>query len=379
MFLYEYEGKRIFKEAELPVPPGDVAKDIETALKIARNIGYPVVLKPQITGGRRGKAGAIRFANNDDELKKHFEDLISKSIHGKRVQSILIERKVSIKHEYYLAFLLDFSKAAPLLMFSVEGGIEIEEIASRFPEKLIKFYIDPTKGLKSYDVYAILNKAGITGAGAKKFVKIILKLWEAFSKYDLILAEINPLVETIDGDLLALDAKVVIDDNSEFRQPLITEFKQTRGGVESLEYKAKSKGLAFVVIDEEGDIGVIGNGAGLTMATVDVLRYLNGKPVNFLDIGGGARAERVKNAIEIILQIPSVKRIFINIFGGITRCDEVAKGIVEAYKDLNLQIPLIVRLTGTLEEEGRKILQEVGIHAYIKMLEAAEKAVRGEP
>jgi len=367
----------LFQKAGIPTPKGKVADSLDEALKIAEEIGYPAVLKPQITRGRRGKAGAIRFVDNPDELKKNFSELINMRLHGKKVEKILIEKKVNIKHEYYLSFLLDFSTAKPIMIFSSEGGIEIEEIAAKYPQKMVKVYIDPEEGLQPYKVYEALNSIGIVGSNAAKFVPVIMRLWDAFSRYDLILAEINPLVETAEGDILALDARVIADDNAEFRQEYIREFKAQRGGIESVEYKAKEKGISFVIVDEEGEIGVIGNGAGLTMATVDVLKLLGGRPANFLDIGGGARADRVIAAMQTLLTVKTLKRIFINIFGGITRCDEVAKGIVEAIRKLDIKLPLIVRLTGTLEEEGKKILESAGIRAYTKMLEGAEKAVRG--
>lgn len=378
MFLYEYEGKELFKERNIPIPEGSVVSNRDDAIRVASEIGYPVVLKPQIIGGRRGKAGAIRFIENEEELVKNFEELINMEMRGQKVSQILIERKVNIEREYYLAYLLDFSKARPICIFSSEGGIEIEEIAERYPEKLVKRYLSLDKGMTPYIAFEMLNKVGIRGQEAKKFVPIFLKLWNMFRDCDLILAEVNPLVETKEGEILALDARIVADDNSEYRQEYIKKFKETRAGVESIEYEAKKKGISFVVIDEKGEIGIIGNGAGLTLATVDVTRNLGGTPVNFLDIGGGARADRVYEAIKTLLSISSVKKIFMNIFGGITRCDEVAKGIVEAYKNLDLKIPLIVRLTGTLEEEGRKILEKVGIKAYVNMLDAAKEAVRGE-
>jgi len=375
MFLLEYEGKQLFREGNIPVPQGGVAGELKEALSIAKSIGYPVVLKPQIAGGRRGKIGAIRFANNDIELAKNFNELISMQIRGKTIDKILIEKKVNIKHEYYLSYLLDFSKAMPICIFSSEGGIEIEEIAAKYPEKLAKKYIDPNEGMTTYIAYEILNDVGIYGSEAKKFVPIFMNLWEVFRSRDLFLAEINPLVQTHEGDIIAVDARVIADDNAEFRQKYIQEFKKVRRGVESIEYEAKEKGIAFVIIDEEGEIGIIGNGAGLTLATVDVVGELGGRPANFLDIGGGARAERVFEAIRTLLKIKGLKKIFINIFGGITRCDEVAKGIGEAYKKLGLNIPLVVRLTGTLEEEGRKILESIGIKAYTEMLKAAKHVV----
>mgnify|MGYP000468684072 CR=1 FL=1 len=373
MFLYEHEGKKLFSEFGIPIPAGEVVFSAEEALKIANNIGYPVVVKPQILGGRRGKAGAIRFAENDEELLKHVNEIFSLELYGEKVSRVLIEKKVDISHEYYLSYMMDFYERKPIIIFSTEGGIEIEEIARTKPEALIKKYIDPDLGMTSFLAMEILNKLGIKGAEASKFARIFVRLWNVFKERDLILAEINPLVKTTNGDIIAIDARVMVDDNSEYRQTWIKNLKEARGGTESLEYKAKEKGISFVVL--EGDIGVIGNGAGLTMATVDLVREFGGRPANFLDIGGGAGPERVKAAIETILKLGNVKVILMNIFGGITRCDFVAQGLLEALNELNLNIPLVVRLTGTNEEIGREMLEKAGIKAYTNMIEAVKKAV----
>ena len=380
MFLYEHEGKEIFSQFGVPIPPNGVAYSVEEAAEIARKIGYPVVIKPQILGGRRGKAGAIRFADNDDELRKHVNELFNLELHGEKIQRILVEKKVNIAHEYYLSFLLDFYEKKPIVMFSTEGGIEIEEVARTKPEAVVKMYIDPDMGMTSFLAIRILNKLGIKGKEVRKFVPIFMNLWRAFRERDLLLAEINPLVKTAEGEIIAVDARVMVDDNSEFRQSWIREIKEKRRGKESLEYEAKEKGISFVVL--EGDIGVIGNGAGLTMATVDLVKEFGGEPADFLDIGGGAGPERVFAAINTLLRLGHLKVILMNIFGGITRCDLVAKGIIEALQKLDLKIPLVVRLTGTNEEEGRKILENARIKAYTDMIEAVKKAVelaeRGE-
>ncbi len=373
MFLYEHEGKEIFKRYGVPIPPNGVAFSVDEALKIAKEIGYPVVVKPQILGGRRGKAGAIRFAENDEELIENAKTLLSMDIRGERVERILIEKKVNIEHEYYIAYLMDFFERKPIVMFSTEGGIEIEEVARTKPEALVKRYIDPELGMKSFLALEILNDLGIKGREARKFVPIFMNLWRAFSESDLLLAEINPLVKTIEGEVIAVDARVMVDDNAEVRQEWIKEFKEKRGGRESIEYRAKEKGISLVVL--EGDVGVIGNGAGLTMATVDLVKEFGGEPADFLDIGGGAGPEKVFEAIKSLTQLPGIKVILMNIFGGITRCDLVAKGIIEALGKLNLQIPLVVRLTGTNEEEGRAILEKAGIKAYTDMIAAVKKAV----
>ncbi|MGQ4891131.1 MAG: ADP-forming succinate--CoA ligase subunit beta [Candidatus Njordarchaeia archaeon] len=373
MFLYEYEGKQLFREGGLPVPDGGVASSIDEAIKIANEIGYPVVVKPQIRGGKRGKAGAIRFAENDEELKKNIQDLFNLELHGEKVEKVLVEKKVSIKKEYYLAFLLDFYNRKPVAVFSTEGGIDIEEVAKTKPEAIVRKYIDPEIGVTTFVALEILNDAGIKGAHVKKFLKVITSLWNIFKSKDLFLAEINPLIETQEGEVIAVDARVITDDNAEYRHPKFVELKKKRHGTESLEYQAKEKGVSFVVLG--GDIGVIGNGAGLTMATCDAIYEFGGKPANFLDIGGGAGPERVAYALDVIRKLGDIKVILINIFGGITRADNVAKGIIEALGKIGRDIPLVVRLTGTNEDIGRKMLEEVGIKAYTNMNEAVKKAV----
>jgi len=300
-------------------------------------------------------------------------ELFNLELHGEKIQRILVEKKVNIAHEYYLSFLLDFYEKKPIVMFSTEGGIEIEEVARTKPEAVVKMYIDPDMGMTSFLAIRILNKLGIKGKEVRKFVPIFMNLWRAFKERDLLLAEINPLVKTAEGEIIAVDARVMVDDNSEFRQSWIREIKEKRRGKESLEYEAKEKGISFVVL--EGDIGVIGNGAGLTMATVDLVKEFGGEPADFLDIGGGAGPERVFAAINTLLRLGNLKVILMNIFGGITRCDLVAKGIIEALQKLDLKIPLVVRLTGTNEEEGRKILENARIKAYTDMIEAVKKAV----
>ncbi len=374
MFLYEYEGKKIFSEFNIPIPPGDIAFSLEDAINITKRIGFPVVIKPQILGGRRGKAGAIRFADNEQELVQHLKEVFELVLYGEKVSRILVEKKVNIAHEYYLSYMLDFYERKPIVIFSTEGGIDIEEVARTKPEAIVKRHINPEIGMTSFIAMEMLNKLGIRGEEAKKFVPIFINLWRAFKERDLILAEINPLIKTTDGEVIAVDARVMVDDNAEYRQPWVKQIKEARGGTESLEYKAKEKRISFVVLD--GDIGIIGNGAGLTMATVDLVREFGGKPANFLDIGGGAGPERVVAAIDTILKLGNVKVILMNIFGGITRCDLVAQGILEAVNKIKLEIPLVVRLTGTNEEIGRKMLEDAGIKAYTDMIEAVKKAVQ---
>jgi len=372
MFLLEFEGKKLFKEFKIPVPDGDIATNVNEVLEIAERIGYPVVIKPQIPGGRRGRAGAIRFANNPNEAKKHAEELFKMTLYGHKVNRVLVEKKISIAHEYYLSFLIDFESRSPVLLFSPMGGIEVEELARKYPEKLIKHYIDGLE-LHDFEIRNLLIKAGIRGKKLRIFSNIIHALWNCFKNKELMLAEINPLAEDTNGNIWALDARVVIDENAEFRQPWITEIKRNRAGWEAMEIEAKNKGISFVVLAGRG-IGTIVNGAGLAMATCDVVKKFGGEVANFLDIGGGAGAERVITAMQMLQRL-GCDVILINIFGGITRCDVVAQGLVEALQKIKIEKPIVVRLTGTREEEGKQILEKAGLKAYTDMIEAIKKAV----
>lgn len=372
-FLKEYEGKNIFSEFNVPIPNGFVASSTTEAKDKAQEIGFPVTLKAQIKGGRRGKVGAIKFVENSQELEQAAKKLFERKVHGQEVRKILVEEKISIRKEYYLSLMLDFEKRKPVLIFSPEGGIEIEEIAEKKPESIIKKWTPVETGLKNFMVREVLNRAGIYGKELRKFSKFFLPLWKAFKRRELLLAEINPLVETKEGEIIAVDARVVADDNAMFRQEWLKEIRSKRHGKESLEYKAEKQGIDFVIL--EGDIGIIGNGAGLTMATCDVVQELGGKPANFLDVGGGAGPERVAAAVRLIKSLKEVKVYLINIFGGITKCDDVAKGIIEAREKVGLKTPLVVRLTGTNEKEGKKMLKDAGIHAYGDMTKAIKKAL----
>ena len=372
MFLLEFEGKKLFKEFKIPVPDSDIATNVNEVLEIAERIGYPVVIKPQIPGGRRGRAGAIRFANDPSEAKKHAEELFKMTLYGHKVERVLVEKKINIAHEYYLSFLIDFESRSPVLLFSPMGGIEVEELARKYPEKLIKHYIDGLE-LHDFEIRNLLIKAGIRGKKLRIFSNIIHALWNCFKNKELMLAEINPLAEDTNGNIWALDARVVIDENAEFRQPWITEIKKNRAGWEAMEIEAKNKGISFVVLAGRG-IGTIVNGAGLAMATCDVVKKFGGEVANFLDIGGGAGAERVITAMQMLQRL-GCDAILINIFGGITRCDVVAQGLVEALQKIKIEKPIVVRLTGTREEEGKQILEKAGLKAYTDMIEAIKKAV----
>lgn len=372
-FLYEHEGKNIFSEFNVPIPNGFVASSPTEAKTQAQEIGFPVTVKAQIKGGRRGKVGAIKFAENNQELEQAATKLFKRKVHGQEVRKILIEEKIGIKEEYYLSLMLDFEKRKPVLIFSPEGGVEIEEIAEKKPASIIKKWIPVETGLKDFMVREVLNSAGIYGKELRKFSKFFQPLWKAFKRRELLLAEINPLVESKDGEIMAVDARIIADDNAMFRQEWLKGIKTKRHGKESLEYKAEKQGIDFVILD--GDIGIVGNGAGLTMATCDVVQEFGGKPANFLDVGGGAGPKRVAAAVRLIKSLEEVKVYLINIFGGITKCDDVAQGIIKAREKVGLETPLVVRLTGTNEKKGKEMLKEEGIHAYGDMTKAVKKAL----
>lgn len=373
MFLFEHEGKEIFSDFNVPIPKGFVASSLEEAKEKMESIGFPVTLKAQIKGGRRGKVGAIKFATDMSELEEKTGKLLKRTVHSQKVRKVLIERKVDIKKEYYLSLMLDFEKRQPVLIFSTEGGIEIEEIAEKKPETIIKKWIPADIGLKDFMAREVLNQAGITGEGIHKFSKFFRPLWSAFKNRELLLAEINPLVENKNGEIMAVDARVIADDNATFRQNWLKDLRDERHGKESLEYKAEEQGIDFVIL--KGDVGIIGNGAGLTMATCDTVKKFGGKPANFLDVGGGAGPERVAAAVRLIKSLEEVKTYLINIFGGITKCDDVAQGIITAREEVELETPLVVRLTGTNEEKGKRLLEEAGINAYSNMEKAVRKAI----
>ncbi|MCD6485052.1 MAG: ADP-forming succinate--CoA ligase subunit beta [Candidatus Odinarchaeota archaeon] len=373
MKLYEYEAKEIFRKYDIPVPTSALAKDLEEAKKAATKVGFPIVVKAQVLVGGRGKAGGVKIANDEKELEEIAEKILGMKIKGERVTAVLIEKKVDIKKELYLSVTVDRSKKAPLIIASALGGVDIEEIAEKYPEKIIKRYIDTEIGFKRYIGLEIANKLNID-LNKKVFSKQLEQLWKIFEDFDAELVEINPLVLQEDGTIVAADAKMIIDDNSMFRHKDFEEKLEKRTAEYSArELAARENGMAYVELD--GDIGIIGNGAGLVMATMDVVKLYGGKPANFLDVGGGASAERMKKALEIVSSHPNVKVIFINILGGITKCDDMANGIVAATRELNLSQKIVIRLIGTNEEAGKKILTDNGFHALDSMEEAAKKAV----
>lgn len=363
MKLYEYMGKELFAQYGIPLPDARVASTPEEAQKAAEQIG-PVVIKSQVLAGKRGKAGGIGFADTPEEARKEADRLLQMEIGGYPVERVLVESKVQIDQEYYLSITIDGALRSPVVLASLEGGMDIEEV----PEDLIvKYPLDVTVGMKPFIAREICRRLGLKGTLAKEFGSLLDKLYRLFCGRDAELVEINPLV--VSGEkLLAADAKVTIDDDALFRQKDLPYVEERT----DLEKKAHDLGLAYVEL--EGDIAVMANGAGMAMATLDMIHYYGGRPANFLDAGGGAGVEQTARALELLLATePRV--IMINIFGGITRCDDVANAFATVKKEKGITIPVVFRLVGTNEEEGRKILEQTGVDAYPTMQETAQKAV----
>jgi|TARA_B110000438_G_scaffold205_1_gene241 succinyl-CoA synthetase beta subunit len=373
--LFEYQGKQFFAKYGMPVSPGAVAFTVDEAVKAAEDLGTPVMVKAQVHTGGRGKAGGVKFAASVDDARTHAENILGLDINGHIVQRLWIEKASDISEEYYASFTLDRSAKKHLGMLSAEGGVEIETVAAENPDAISKIHVDPAEGLSREAAQAWVEGANLNPAAVEGAVDIMIQLYEAYVGGDADLVEINPLILTPDQRVHVLDAKVTLDGNSVFRHPEYVEFDETQPRDER-EEAAHSKGLQYVGL--EGSVGVIANGAGLAMSTVDVINQVGGKPANFLDIGGGANADVMAGALEVINNDPEVKSIFINIFGGITRGEEVANGIVEALKRVNIDAPIIIRLDGTNADEGRAILQP---HLNDKlmmeptMLDAARTAV----
>ena len=373
MKLFEYEAKNILSKYGVPIPKGELATSSDQALEIALKLKTPCVIKAQILVAGRRKAGGIVFAENPQEAKEKAEKLLNSEIKGMKVRSIWIEEKLNIKKELYFGVTVDRFQRTYVAIASSAGGVDIEEVAAKFPEKLIKLPIDPLEGFRTYHATYMAKKLGYKGKQMLELASIFSKLYKAAMDYDAELMEMNPLVETVDGKFVAADARLIIDDNALFRHPDYKSRLAEEGEFSPKEIEAREKGLAYVKLD--GDVGIIGNGAGLVMATLDAIYSYGGKPANFLDVGGGASADRIAAALDIVLSNPNVKVVFINILGGITRCDEVAKGILEAKSRIGFTKPIVIRLVGTNEEEGRRILTEAGIYVMDSMEEAAKKTV----
>ena len=371
MKLHEYQSKRIFAKYGVPIPKGDVATKAAEVRNIARELGGPVVIKSQVLVGGRGKAGGIKVAKNPDEAEALADTILGMDIKGLTVEKVLVDEAADIKKEIYLGVVIDRAQQKPVVITSAEGGVEIEEVAKTNPDAIIRLPIDPQWGLMDYQARNLAFDLGFRGAHINSFVQIAKGLYQAFINTDASLAEINPLVVTGDGRLLAVDGKIVLDDNALFRHPDLVELRDVQEESPA-EREARNAGLSYVKLD--GEIGCMVNGAGLAMATMDITKHYGGEPANFLDIGGGAKADKVAAALRIILSDPKVKAVLF-IFGGITRCDEVAKGILEALQQVNTNVPMVARLVGTNEEEGRRILAEANFPSASSLGEAAEKAV----
>jgi succinyl-CoA synthetase beta subunit len=382
MNIHEYQGKEILRNYGVAVPNGKVAFTVEEAIEAAKELGSKVcVVKAQIHAGGRGKAGGVKVAKNLDEVRTYASEILGKTLvthqtgpEGKEVKRLLIEEGCDIKKEYYVGLVLDRSTSRVVLMASEEGGTEIEEVAANTPEKIFKEEIDPVLGLMPYQARRIAFKINIPKESINQAVTFMLGLYQAYIEKDCSIAEINPLVVTGDGKVMALDAKLNFDSNALYRQKDVVSYRDLEEE-DSKEIEASKYDLSYVALD--GNIGCMVNGAGLAMSTMDIIKHYGGDPANFLDVGGGATAEKVTEAFKIILSDPNVKGIFVNIFGGIMKCDVIAEGVVEAAKQVGLNLPLVVRLEGTNVDLGKKILSESGldITAAESMADGAQKIV----
>lgn len=368
MRLFEYEAKKIFKENGIPIPRGGVAGTVEEAGKIFKDLGS-AVLKSQVLAGGRGKAGGVQFADSPSELKEKAAVLLGSEIGGFAVRSLLVEEKLDIDRELYLGVTIERSQGKAVVLASGRGGIDIEELARTHPDQIVTELVDVRRGLRPYEAADIVRRAGLTGKTLRQGAKILEQLYDVFWKYDAEVAEINPLVVTEDGNLIAVDAKMNIDDEAVKRHP---EIRQEDSFLTDLEREARTHSLGYVEMD--GEIGVIGNGAGLNMTTLDILRHYGGEPANFLEVSGRTYM-RAEQAIEIVLKNPKVKAIFGNFFGSISRCDVIAQGLAEAIKKGKVTKPMVVSMRGNGAEEGRKILDALGVPIYENDQIAGEKVV----
>ena len=375
MKLFEYEAKKILSKYEIEIPKGELVTSKSQIEEIAKKLESPLVVKAQILVSGRGKAGGIIFVHSPTEAQIATKKLLGANVKECKVQYALIEEKVSIKRELYFGVTVDRSKNCLVAVASSAGGIEIEEVARKIPEKISRFYIDPLEGFQSYHAIKIAKNLDYRGDSMLKLAKIFSKLYQVAIDYDAELIEINPLVETMEGDFIAADARLIIDENALYRQPKFKKrlMKEDNNELSPIEVIARDKGFAYVKL--KGNIGVMGNGAGLVMATLDIIQMYGGKPANFLDIGGGASISRIAAALDLLVFDTRVKTIFINILGGITRCDEVAEAILAVKEQGRLTKHTVIRLVGTEEEKGRQMLQSAGFSVLSSMEGAAKKAV----
>jgi succinyl-CoA synthetase beta subunit len=375
MDLLEYQGKQLFARHGLRVSDGEAVTTVEDAVAAANKVGYPVVVKAQVLIGGRGKAGGVKLADDEAQAQEHAENILGMDIKGHTVRTLWIEHASDIATEYYASVLLDRSEKQPLVIFSVEGGVEIEQVAEESPEKLIRRHVDALKGLSRQQAVEIATEGGADEDVIEGVADALTALYEVWSTEDALLAEINPLIVTPQREVKALDAKVTLDGNALYRHAENQGLSDSENE-DPIERRAKEQGVQYVALD--GDIGILGNGAGLVMSTLDVVAGAGGRPANFLDAGGGSDAGKVKQAVELILSNDAVKAVLFNIFGGITRCDEVAKGLIAAFAEIQPTVPFVVRLDGTNDVQGRELLQQASlpnVHAAKTMDEAAGKVV----
>jgi succinyl-CoA synthetase beta subunit len=375
MDLLEYQGKPLFARHGVPVPSGKPARTVEEAVAASEEIGYPCVVKAQVQIGGRGKAGGIKVAQNREQAEEYSRAILGMDIRGLTVHELWIEGASEIASEYYASVIFDRSAKAPLLMLSTKGGMDIEAVADETPEAIARLHVDPLLGFQDFHGRRLAFEAAVDADVVRPIGAMLAKLYETFIAEDATLVEVNPLIVTPDRQVKALDAKVTLDDNALFRHPENAELRDL-SNEDPQERMAKERGLTYVKLD--GDIGILGNGAGLVMSTLDVVALAGGAPANFLDAGGGSKADAITSAVEVILSDPKVKAVLFNIFGGITRCDEVARGLIEAFAQINPTVPFVVRLDGTNDVEGRALLAEANlpnVYAESTMDGAAAKVV----
>ncbi len=376
MKLFEYEAKAILAEHEIPTPKGELASSAPEAKEKASHLQAPYVIKAQVLVAGRGKAGGILFADTPEEAKTAAARILSMKIKDLDVDSVWIEERLNIKKELYFGITIDRSRRSHVVIASTAGGVDIEEVAASRPQEIKKLFVNPRLGFRGFHAMELASGIGYSGRSMLKLARVFERLYRVAMEYDAELIEMNPLVETVDGEFIAADARLLIDDNALFRHPLYKErlLCEDKTELSPEEIRARKAGLAYVKLD--GNIGIMGNGAGLVMATLDAVQSYGGKPANFLDVGGGASEAQVVEALNLLLEDTQASVIFINILGGITRCDNVARGILEAQRQAGLGKPIVIRLVGTNEEEGRLILTEAGIHVLNSMENAAQLAVK---
>ncbi len=373
MKLHEYQSKFRFVEFGIPIPRGKVATTAQEAFEFAKEIGGPVVIKAQVLVGGRGKAGGVKLARTPDQAQRFAGEILGMNIKGLTVKKVLVDPAADIATEIYLGITTDRAARRTVVMASAAGGVDIEEVAATTPERIVRCHVDPFLGLRDYQARDIASGIGLPRETWKQFIDIAKALYQCYLNSDASLAEINPLVVLRSGELLAVDGKMVLDDNALFRHPDLVEMRDTDEEAPA-EMQARQAGLSYIELD--GEIGCMVNGAGLAMTTMDMIKLFGGQPANFLDIGGGAQAEKVATALRIILMDHNVKAVLVNIFGGITRCDEVARGILAALQEVKPHVPMVARLVGTNEAEGRSILAEANLLTASTLAEAAQTAVR---